>query len=117
MTKQALVIAGDQDHNPMFTDRKDWRSDAYHRSPGNNKALLTLFGAEHGLGGISGYDAGETTDENPERVAAVRALVWAYLQSALKQDDQAWPAAAALAAQLEPAGRIDSRSTTTAPSL
>lgn len=117
MTTQALVVAGDQDHNPMFTDRKDWRSDAYHRSPGDNKTLLTLFGAEHGLGGISGYDAHETTDENPNRVAAVRALVWAYLQTALGQDDQAWPdAAAALAAQPERAGRIDTRSTTAAPS-
>jgi len=33
MTKQALVVAGDQDHNPMVTNRDDWRSDAYHRSP------------------------------------------------------------------------------------
>lgn len=110
MTTQALVVAGDHDHNPMFTDREDWRSDAYHRSPGHNKTLLTLFAAEHGLGGISGYDADETTDENPNRVAAVRALVWAYLQTALGQDDQAWPAAAgALAAQPEPWGRVESR--------
>lgn len=29
------------------------------------------------FGGISGYDASECTDENPERVAALRALVWA----------------------------------------
>jgi hypothetical protein len=72
MTTQALVVVGDEDHNAMFSDRQDWRADAYHRSPGRNKTLLTLRGAGHMLGGVSGYDAGETTDENPERVAAVR---------------------------------------------
>jgi hypothetical protein len=34
------------------------------------------------LGGISGYLVTETTDENPERVAAVQRLTCAYLQSA-----------------------------------
>jgi hypothetical protein len=28
----------------------------------------------HGLGGVAGYDAAETTDENPRRVAAVARL-------------------------------------------
>ncbi len=110
MTTQALVVVGDEDHNPMFSDRQDWRADAYHRSPGRNKTLLTLQGAGHMLGGVSGYDAGETTDENPERVAAVRALIWAYLHSALNSGDPAWAdAAAALAAQPAPAGRIQTR--------
>jgi dienelactone hydrolase len=110
MTTQALVVVGDEDHNPMFSDRQDWRADAYHRSPGRNKTLLTVRGAGHMLGGVSGYDAGETTDENPERVAAVRALVWAYLRSALNPDDPAWAdASAALAAQPAPAGHIETR--------
>ena len=57
--------------------------------PGRNKTLLTLFGAEHMFGGVSGYDAGVTSEENPERVAAVRALIWAYLRSALDPGDPA----------------------------
>ncbi len=110
MTTQALVVFGDKDHNPMFTNRESWRSDAYYRSPSGNKALLTLLGAEHMMGGISGFDAAETTDENPERVATLRAVVWAYLQGALNPGGPAWTeAAAALAAQTEPLGRIDTR--------
>lgn len=46
----------------------DWFIDPYFLSPGS-KSLLTLFGAEHILGGISGYNVAETTDKNPERVA------------------------------------------------
>lgn len=86
MTTQALVVYADKDHNPMFPNREDWRSDAFHRSPGDNKTLLALFGAEHMMGGVSGYDANETSDENPGRVAAVRALVWAHLRSALSPE-------------------------------
>jgi len=44
---------------------------------------------------ISGYDAAETTDENPERAAAVQRLTWAYLRSALYPEDGAWSAACA----------------------
>ena len=52
------------------------------RSSPGPKSLLTLFGAEHsGLGGVAGYDAAETTDEDPERVAAVARLAWAYLRT------------------------------------
>jgi hypothetical protein len=58
-------------------------------SPGP-KSLLTLYGGEHLLGGISGYLVTETTDENPERVAAVQQLTWAYLRSAFYPEDQAW---------------------------
>ena len=117
MTGQALVVVGDRDQNPMFSDRDDWRADAFHRSPGDNKTLLTLFGAEHMMGGVSGYDANEATDENPERVAAVRALVWAYLRSALDPGDRAWSdAAAALSAQSAPRGRIDRRTDPADPS-
>jgi len=69
-----------------------WFTDAYTLSPGANW-LVTLFGAEHMLGGISGYLVTETTDENPERVAAVQQLTWAYLRSALYPEDPAWHAA------------------------
>ncbi len=46
----------------------DWHADPYFLSPGP-KCLLSLFGAEHGLGGVSGYDAAETTDEDPDEWA------------------------------------------------
>ena len=109
MTTQALVIAGDRDVNPRFAARADWRADAYFLSPGP-KCLLTLFGAEHILGGVSGYDAAETTDENPERVAVVQRLTWAYLRSALYPEDPAWPAAcAALTGAPDPPGRVECR--------
>jgi alpha/beta superfamily hydrolase len=67
MTLPALIVNGDKDVNLMFSDVDNWRADAYHQSPGP-KDLLTVFGAEHIFGGISGYDARETSDENPERV-------------------------------------------------
>jgi predicted dienelactone hydrolase len=109
MRTRALVIAGDKDLNPMFSERIDWRADAYFSSPGP-KSLLTIFGGEHGLGGVAGWDAAETTDENPERVAAVRALTWAYLRTALDPSDSAWTdAIAALESQVEPPGSIESK--------
>ena len=109
MTTPALVIAGDQDLNPMFSDRISYRSDAYSLSPGP-KSLLTLFGAEHMLGGVSGYDAAETTDENPERVAALRAIAWAYLRTQLYPGDSAFADATAALAKLPNAiGTVESK--------
>ncbi len=108
MTTPALVVVGDQDASPHLTVRGvAWHADPYFLSPGP-KCLLTLFGAEHCLGGISGYDAAETTDENPERVAAVQRLTWAYLRTALYPGDPAWPAAcAALRDSPNPLGRVE----------
>jgi predicted dienelactone hydrolase len=110
MTTPTLVVAGDQDASSHLTDRgADWHADPYVLSPGS-KSLLTLFGAEHGLGGVSGYDVAETTDENPERVAAVQRLTWAYLRTALYPEDPAWPAAcAALMDSPNPLGRIEGK--------
>ncbi len=110
MTTPALVVAGDQDVSPHLTVRgADWHADPYFLSPGP-KSLLTLFGAEHGLGGVAGYDAAETTDENPERVAAVQWLTWAYLRTALYPEDRAWQVArAALMESSNPLGRIESK--------
>lgn len=110
MTTPALVVTGDKDVSPRFTARgADWRADAYFLSSGP-KCLLTLFGAEHSFGGISGYDAAETTDENPERLAAVQRLTWAYLRTALYPEDPAWPAAcAALMDSPNPLGRVESK--------
>ncbi|WP_019587828.1 alpha/beta hydrolase family protein [Deinococcus apachensis] len=107
MTTPALVVVGDRDVNPNFSERVDYRADAYRLSPGP-KCLLTLFGAGHLLGGISGYDAAETNDESPERVEAVGRLTWAYLRTALSPGDPAWSAAcAALMNSPDPLGRVE----------
>ena len=74
MTTPTLVVAGDKDDSTHLTvNGPEWHTDPYRLSPGP-KTLLTLFDAEHGLGGVSGYDVAETTDENPARVAAVQQL-------------------------------------------
>ncbi|WP_413760729.1 alpha/beta hydrolase family protein [Streptomyces sp. MMBL 11-3] len=108
MTTPALVVVGDEDDSQHFTDMGPlWHADPYTLSPGP-KSLLTLFGAGHALGGIPGYDAAETTDESPERVAAVGRLTSAYLRSRLHPGDHAWQTACeALAADPAPAGRVE----------
>ncbi len=106
MTTPTLVVMGDKDVIPQETVRADWHSDPYRLSTGP-KCLLTLFGATHGLGGVSGYDAAETTDENPERVAVVQRLTWAYLRSALYPGDSAWSAACAALAEIKEVGRVE----------
>ncbi len=109
MKMPALVVAGDKDKNPNFSARDDWRSEAYFLSPGP-KSLLTIVGGEHMLGGISGYDAAETTDENPERVALVQQLTWAYLRTALYPEDASWPEASkALRENANPPAQIESK--------
>ncbi|MEU6310703.1 chlorophyllase [Streptomyces sp. NPDC047014] len=110
MSTPALVVAGDKDDSAFLTvSGPDWHTDPYVLSPGP-KSLLTLFEAEHGLGGISGYDVAETTDESPERVAALAHLAWAYLRSELYPGDSAWQTARdALAADPSPLGRVESR--------
>jgi len=107
MMTPALVVVGDNDVSPHLTVRgADWHADPYWLSSGP-KCLLTLFGAGHGLGGVSGYDVAETTDESPERVAAVQRLTWAYLHSALYPEDSAWSKACAALAELNELGRVE----------
>ncbi|MFE5890285.1 alpha/beta hydrolase family protein [Streptomyces sp. NPDC056462] len=110
MTTPALVVAGDKDDSAFLTVAgPDWHTDPYALSPGP-KSLLTLFDGEHGLGGVSGYDVAETTDENPERVAALARLTWAYLRSELYPEDSAWQTARdALASRPDPLGRVESK--------
>lgn len=110
MTTPTLVVAGDKDASTHLTVRgPDWHADPYFLSPGP-KSLLTLFDAEHGLGGVSGYDVAETTDESPERVAAVQRLTRAYLRTELHPGDSAWQAARdALTADPDPLGRVESK--------
>ncbi|WP_433381966.1 alpha/beta hydrolase family protein [Actinoplanes sp. CA-142083] len=94
MTTPTLVVAGDKDQSALSVRGPEWFTDAYHLSPGA-KSLLTLFGAEHSLGGITGYHSTETTDESPERVEAVRRLTTAFLRSALDPTDSGWATASA----------------------
>jgi len=109
MTPPVLVVAGDKDQSALSVRGPEWFTDAYFLSPGA-KSLLTLFGAEHSLGGISGYASTETTDESPARVALIQRLTWAYLRSALYPGDPSWSAASAeLAESADPLGRIESK--------
>lgn len=107
MAGPALVVMGDADANPLTTRGPQWSADPYRLSP-LGKSLLTLYGAEHSLGGIPGYEAAETTDENPARVAALQQLSTAYLRTALDPADLAW-SEASVAFEGSPLGRIESR--------
>ena len=109
MTRPTLVVAGDHDNLPLSVRGPDWMTDPYFLSPGS-KSLLTLFGAEHSLGGIAGYEVKETTDENPERVDLIQRLTWAYLRYALGIEDSSWSAAQkTLSGTGNRLGRIESK--------
>ncbi|MEU6537053.1 chlorophyllase [Streptomyces sp. NPDC047000] len=109
MTTPALIVAGDHDQSLLSTRGPDWFTDPYFLSPGS-KSLLTLFGAEHSLGGITGYGAAATTDENPARVALLQRLTTAYLRGALDPGDTgARTAAAALEEAADPLGKIQTK--------
>ncbi|WP_327419053.1 alpha/beta hydrolase family protein [Streptomyces sp. NBC_01233] len=106
MATPALIVAGDRDDSALSTRGPEWFTDAYAYSPGS-KSLLTLFAAEHSLGGIPGYEVAETTDESPARVALIQRLTTAFLRSALYPGDTGWKAAAtALAEDPNPLGKL-----------
>ncbi|KAI9808846.1 MAG: hypothetical protein M1827_007169 [Pycnora praestabilis] len=109
MATPALVVYGDEDVSSHLTIRGcDWHADPYTLAPGP-KDLLTLKGAKHGLGGISGWDAGETLDESPERLAVVQRMTWAYLRSQLYEGDEAWAEACKALEGLEGQGKVESK--------
>lgn len=110
MRTPALVIGGAEDDSTHLTVRgAEWYTDAYTLSSGR-KALLQLFGAGHALGGVSGYDAAEASDEDPELADAALWLTWAFLRTELGLDEHAWDFASnALTAAPFPLGRIESR--------
>ncbi|MEI5098092.1 chlorophyllase [Streptomyces sp. PmtG] len=109
MTAPALVVAGDKDDSALSTRGPDWFTDPYTHSPGR-KSLLTLFDAEHSLGGIPGYEVAETTDEHPARVTLIQQLTTAYLRSALSPGDTSWKAAVtALEEGAHPLGAVRSK--------
>jgi pimeloyl-ACP methyl ester carboxylesterase len=82
MEAPVLVIAGDRDNGAMTTRGPEWWREAYDLSPAP-KALFTVHGGEHSLGGIPNFEARETTDERPRRVAAIQQISTAFLKSAL----------------------------------
>ncbi|MCI3928595.1 alpha/beta hydrolase family protein [Streptomyces sp. AN091965] len=109
MTAPALVVAGDSDDSALSTRGPDWFTDAYTYSPGD-KSLLTLFGAEHSLGGIPGHEAAETTDESPARVALLQQLTTAFLRGALHPEVTDWrDAVTALEEDPDPLGKVQSK--------
>ena len=89
MTAPALIVAGARDQSPLSTRGPDWWTDAYARSPGP-KALLTVAGAEHSLGGIAGYSTHEVTDWSFDRITLLQRASTAYLNARLGDDADAW---------------------------
>lgn len=90
---RTLVVIGDEDASPYTTgDGVDWHRDPYRCGPGADY-LLTLHGGKHGFGGVAGWDAKETDDEDPERLAVTQRMTWAYLRSGLYPEDPAWKVA------------------------
>lgn len=115
MAAPALIVAGDKDALPMTVRGAEWTVEPYTLSPGD-KSLLTLHGAEHFLGGVSGYEVAETTDENPAHVALVQRVTTAYLRHALDIDSTDWAAARTeLAGTAHPLAHLESRTATPAP--
>ena len=109
MTAPTLIVVGDHDMGRLSTRGADWWRDAYDLSP-SPKALFTAFGGEHALGGIPGYEARETTDERPQRAAAIQRLSTAFLRTALYPGDPAWSqAVAALTGDTTPEGSIETK--------
>ncbi|MFD4003183.1 alpha/beta hydrolase family protein [Streptomyces rubiginosohelvolus] len=107
ITAPGLVVAGDKDDLPLTTRGPAWTTDPYTLSHGN-KSLLTIRGGEHFLGGISGYQSAETTDENPDRVALVQQVTLAYLRHITGTDQTDWDNAKAALTE-HPLGHLESK--------
>ncbi|MBO3682517.1 chlorophyllase [Streptomyces sp. NEAU-YJ-81] len=108
ITAPGLVVSGDKDDLPLSTRGPAWTTDPYTLSRGN-KSLLTVYGGEHFLGGISGYQVAETTDEDPGRVALVQQVTLAYLRHVTGIDHTDWETARAVLADAHPLGRLESK--------
>lgn len=109
MRTPTLVVWGDDDISPHLTTRgADWHADPYTLSP-SPKTSLSVKGGKHGFGGISGWDAGETLDESPGRLAFVQRMTWAYLRSQLYEGDNSWGDAVNVLKQLETLGSVESK--------
>lgn len=108
----SLVAYGTADNDPtqhLTVRGSDWYKDPYLHSPGG-KVLLGLLGAGHSLGGVSGYDAKEAEDENPQMVEAVQRLTLGFLRQQLLGDDTVWNAIRAhLDGEVNPMVRIETK--------
>ncbi|QDC09663.1 chlorophyllase [Oceanicola sp. D3] len=92
LTTTTLAIIGDADVNPFMTKLgPEWYRAAFEDGPGVQH-LLSLHGAEHGLGGIAGYDAKETGHEDPDLLALVQRAIAAFLHARLSGDESGWAA-------------------------
>lgn len=110
MRAPALIVGGDADQSLLSVRGPDWWSDAFRLSPGP-KEMLTVFGAEHSLGGIHAYGSiPQTPAEAPALLALVQRMTTAYLRTALDVDATSWAAAReALSEEADPAGSMESR--------
>lgn len=110
ITAPGLVIAGDADELPLTTRGPSWMADPYSLSVSReSRSLLTVHGGRHSLGGISGYEVAETTDENPERVALIQQVTLAYLRHVTGIDHADWATVeAVLGVDSHPLGRLES---------
>ncbi len=109
LTTRALAVAGDHDQSFLSPRGPDWFTDGFRLSPGV-RDLLVLFGGEHSLGGVSGYEVAATTDEDPDRLALVQRVTSAYLRTALGVEGSSWTTAtAAVAEHAGSVGRLDSK--------
>jgi predicted dienelactone hydrolase len=117
MATPTLVVCGGDD-NPRFTARgPEWHADAYHDSPGA-RALLTMTGVGHGLGGIAGFDAKETESESPDVLEATRRMTLAWLETQMGGNDAAWPSArAALAGVASALGTVTEKGDLDMPTI
>ena len=111
MSTPALVVAGGNDQSLLSLRGPDWWTDGYYQSPGA-ESLLTVFGAEHSLGGIVTHLAAkEMSDaESPAMVALVQRGTTAYLRKALGLGDDDWVRVQAeLADDAQALGRLESK--------
>lgn len=110
MTLPSLLVAGAEDQSPLSTRGPDWFTDGYHQSPGP-KSLLSVLGAEHGLGGVHAYGGMPMTPaESPAQVALVQQVTSAYLRSVIGGEDEAWSQTrASLQDDSSPLGRLESK--------
>lgn len=106
----ALVVVGDIDEIPhLHKAGPEWHEDSYRLAPGP-KSLLTMHGAMHCFGGISGYDANEMAqNESPEMVSVVQRLTLAYLRSTLYPGNGAWSDACNALKKLEGMAKVESK--------
>lgn len=108
MTAPALIVAGDADRGAMTVRGPEWWREAYDFSPGP-KVLFTLHGGEHSLGGIPNYEARETTDERPARVALIQRVSTAFLWSVFRPGDDSWRSVVAELAGGTAEGRVEAK--------